>query len=57
MNTNETFWVWHSSGFYFRVRGYGLSVDFKSPVLFSERKGCRTKMLRIRSFAVEVLVP
>ena len=44
-------------GVYFRVRGYGLSVDFKSPVLFSERNGYSKKLLRIGSFAIEVLKP
>lgn len=53
----DTFWCWHASGFYFRVRGYGLAVDFNSRVTFSERNGYRSKLVRIGKFAIEVLKP
>lgn len=51
-----TFWCSHSSGFYFRVRGYGLSFDTDLPVLFSERNGHR-HVLRIGRLAVQWLTP
>jgi hypothetical protein len=50
----NTFWVSHESGFYFRVFGYGLSIDSNRRVSFSERYGYR-KVLRIGRWAIEVL--
>lgn len=49
-----TFWVSHEDGFYFRVLGYGLSVQRNRPVLFSERNGYK-RVLRIGRWAVEWL--
>jgi hypothetical protein len=50
----RTFWVRHESGFYFRVLGYGLSIDGNRRVGFSERYGYR-KVLRIGRWAIEWL--
>ena len=54
--TKPTFWCSHDSGFYFRLRGYGLSVDIDLPVLFSERIGKR-RVLRIGRTAIQFLTP
>lgn len=52
-----TFFCAFRYGLMFRIRGYGLCVDFKSPILFSERNGYSKKLLRIGSFAIGVLKP
>ena len=52
----DTFWQWHESGFYFRVRGYGLSFDTDQRVSFSERYGHK-KVLRLGKLAVQWLTP
>jgi hypothetical protein len=43
ISTSEwTFLAWHASGFYFRVFGWGLAFDSRSPrAYFSERYGYR----------------
>lgn len=51
-----TFLVRHDDGFYFRLLGYGLSVQRDRPVLFSERNGYK-RVLRIGRWAFEVLKP
>jgi hypothetical protein len=56
MSMRKTFWVSHSSGFYFRLFGYGLSFDLNLPRLFSERYGYR-RVLRIGRLAIEWLRP
>jgi len=54
----STFFVWgpkHGfSGFYFRVRGYGLSIQADRQVLFSERYGHK-RVIRIGRWAIEWL--
>lgn len=52
--TPRTFVVVHSTGFYFRASGKGISVDLDLPALFSERNGYR-KVWRIGRLAVQVL--
>lgn len=52
----KTFWCSHSNGFYFRIRGYGLSFDTDLPVMFSERMGIRG-VLRIGKLAIQWLTP
>lgn len=54
--SRKTFWCNHEHGFYFRVRGYGLSFDMAMPVMFSERNGYR-KVLRIGRLAIQWLTP
>lgn len=49
-----SFWVTTDRGFYFRVLGYGLSIQRDLPVSFSERYGHR-RVLRIGAWAVEWL--
>lgn len=56
MASNSTFWVWIGKGFYFRICGYGLSVDRSLPLLFSERYGHR-KVLRVGRWAIQILRP
>lgn len=50
----STFFCRHESGFYFRVFGYGMSIDIDMPALFSERYGFR-KVLRIGRISIQVL--
>lgn len=57
MPDKSTFFAMFGTGFMFRFRGYGLCVNFKSPILFSERNGYNRKLLRIGSFAIGVLKP
>jgi len=52
----RTFLVRHESGFYFRIVGYGLSIDSNRRVGFSERYGYR-RVLRIGRWAIEWLTP
>lgn len=53
-----TFFVWGPrngfGGFYFRICGYGLSVQLDVPVFFSERNGYR-RVLRVGRWAIEWL--
>lgn len=49
-----TFWVTHEKGFYFRVFGYGLSVQRDREVYFSERYGYK-KVWRLGRWAIEFL--
>lgn len=57
MTTTGTFWVWVPGRcFYFRVLGYGLSIDNDLPVLFSERYGHR-KVYRLGRWAFQWLTP
>lgn len=49
-----TFWCSHESGFYFRIAGYGLSVERDMPALFSERYGYR-RVLRFGRWAIQWL--
>jgi hypothetical protein len=44
----------HTSGFWFRIFGYGLAFDIDLPVLYSERHGFR-RVSRFGRIAVEVL--
>jgi hypothetical protein len=56
MRITDTFWHKHKSGFYFRVRGYGVAIDTDLPVSFSERNGYR-KVWRVGRVAVQLLTP
>jgi len=60
MYDQGTFFVWGPKhdfvGFYFRIRGYGLSVQRDRQKLFSERNGYK-RVLRIGSWAAEWLKP
>jgi hypothetical protein len=49
-----TFWVSHEAGFYFRLLGYGLSVERDRRPSFSERYGYK-RVWRIGRWAIEVL--
>lgn len=55
--TNHTLLKFHRNGFFFRIRGYGLSIDFNSPIFFSERLRYRTPLLRIGKLAIWVRTP
>jgi hypothetical protein len=51
-----TFWQTTESGFYFRIRGYGLSFDTDLPVMFSEREGMHY-VWRLGRYSLEILTP
>lgn len=52
--TRSTYFCGHRRGVFFRIAGYGLSIDLHRPPLFSERNGFK-RVLRFGPIALEFL--
>ena len=55
--TKNTFICFSMHAIYFRIYGYGLSFNFNSLPLFSERMGISKPLLRFKKFTIKILKP